>query len=208
MAEKLYKVNEVIELGYQAPNKETGLSGVVAEIYLPNKQKDSSFPDVQLVEVGTTGTYRGEFTPDEQGTWQVIMHKEDGDGQVTKSYSVGAHNVHSVGEAVTTVDGKIVAVDGKVDTVDGKVVTVSGKVDTVDSKITNLDGDVATLDGKVVTVDGKIVAVDGKVDTVDGKVVTVTGKVDTLQTKCNTIETKVDEIKTSVSSLDTPPMAF
>jgi outer membrane murein-binding lipoprotein Lpp len=201
MAEKLYKVNEAIELGYQAPNKETGLVGVVAEIYLPNKQKNTFHPDVALVEVEATGTYRGEFTPDEQGTWQIIMHKADGDSQVTKSYSVGAHNVHTVGEAVGTVDGKIVTVDGKVDTVDGKVVAATGKIDTVDSKV-------VTLDGKVVTVDGKVDGVDSKVTTVDGKVVTVTGKVDTLQTKCNTIETKIDAITTSVGSLDTPPMAF
>lgn len=232
MAEKLYKVLEAIELGYQAPNKETGLVGIVAEIYLPNKQKDSTFPDVELVEVGATGTYRGEFTPDAQGTWQVIMHKADGDSQVTKSFSVGAFNVHTVGEAVVAVDSAVGGVDTKVTAVDGKVDTVNtnmakdatvakeatvAKDSTVakEATLTMLDGEIDTANAAITTADGKVVAVDGKVDgvdskvtTVDGKVVTVTGKVDTLQTKCNTIETKIDAITTSVGSLDTPPMAF
>ena len=206
MAEQIYKLGQAIELGYQAPNKETGLIGIVAEIYLPNKQKNSFHPDVTLVEVAATGTYRGEFTPDEQGTWQVIMHKADGDSQVTKSYSVGAYNVHSVGEAVTTVDGKIVTVDGKVDTVN----TNMAKDSTVakEATLTMLDGEIDTANAAITSVDGKVDGVDSKVTTVDGKVVTVTGKVDTLQAKCNTIETKVDAITTSVGSLDTPPMAF
>jgi hypothetical protein len=196
MAEKLYKVNEVIELGYQAPNKETGLIGIVAEIYLPNKQKNSFHPDVTLVEVAATGTYRGEFTPDEQGTWQVIMHKADGDSQVTKSYSVGAYNVHSVGEAVDAVDTALGGVDTKVTAVNtdmAKDATVAkeatvAKDSTVAKEATVAKAaDLTNLDGKVVNLDGDVVAVD---------------------TKCISIETKIDAITTSVGSLDTPPMAF
>jgi uncharacterized protein YlzI (FlbEa/FlbD family) len=199
MAEKLYKVNEAIELGYQAPNKETGLLGIVAEIYLPNKQKNSNFPDVEMVEVGATGTYRCEFTPDVQGTWQVIMHKADGDSQVTKSYSVGAFNVHTVGEAVVAVDSAVGGVDTKVTAVDGKVDTVNtnmAKDATVakEATLTMLDGEIDTANAAITTVDGKVVTVDGKVVAVDNK--------------CISIETKIDGIVTSVGSLDTPPMAF
>jgi hypothetical protein len=165
MAEKLYKIDEEIVLGYQAPNKESGLSGVVAEIYLPGDPpvKDSNFPDVALVEVGSSGTYRGKFTPDAQGTWQVIMHKSDGDGQVTKSFSVGAHNVHSVGEAVATVDSTMakdatvakdstVAKDNTVAkaadlaVVGGKVDAVDLELDTVRSQLTDIDNKVGALD--------------------------------------------------------------
>jgi len=131
MADKNYKVNEVIDLGYQAPNKETGLT-VIAEIYLPNKSKDSTFPDVVLVEVGNSGTYRGEFTPDQVGTWQVLTYKEGGDGQVVRNYSVGEHNVHSVGEAIGSVNAAVADVDSDVAALDSKL-------DNIDSKVSALD---------------------------------------------------------------------
>jgi len=153
MSDKLFKIGESIEVGYQAPNKQSELTGVVAEIYLPNKAKDSNFPDVELVEVGSTGTYRGSFTPDQQGVWQVIMHKADGDGQVTKSYSVGGYNVHSVGEKIDVVDGKanelgtvVTEIDSKVDVVDDKVEVVEGKADTIITKLDGIEGSVGALD--------------------------------------------------------------
>jgi len=128
MAEKNYKVGEEIPLGYQAPNKQSGLSGLnapIVEIYLPDTgsgiYKDSSYPDVVLVEVGNSGTYRGAFTPDQQGEWQVVEHKADGDGQVTLKFSVGGHNVHSVGEKVNAVDGKMGGIQTKLDDIEGKV---------------------------------------------------------------------------------------
>jgi hypothetical protein len=152
MAEKVYKVNESVELGYQAPGRASG-KVVIAEIYLPNKAKDSNFPDITLVEVGNSGTYRGSFTPDAQGEWQAILHLDDGEGQVVKRFSVGGHNVHSVGEAVGGVHGaidavevKVDAVDDKVDAVDAKVVAVDAKVDAVDAKIDGLELQVDSLD--------------------------------------------------------------
>jgi len=105
--DKLYKKGEVIEFGYQAPNATSGLSDVTAEIYLPGKMKDSNFPDITMVEVGDTGTYRGEFTPNETGVWQVVMHLASGDGQVNKAYSVGNYNLHEVGAAVDAVQAAI-----------------------------------------------------------------------------------------------------
>ena len=157
MADKLYKVGEVIDLSYQAPNKQSGLTGVVAEIFLPNKQKDSNFPDVVLTEdMANTGTYVGDFTPDQQGTWRVLMHKSDGDGQVGKSFSIGGHNVHSVGEAVGTVDGKV-------DTVNSNVGGVKAKTDNlpddpasttgVNTAKTDILDAIDTLDDKVSALD-------------------------------------------------------
>ena len=126
MADQIYKVGEAIDLGYQAPGKQSSLT-IIAEIYLPNKAKDSSFPDVSLTEVGSSGTYRGEFTPDAEGTWQVVTSiSPSGDGQVVRNYSVGGHNVHSVGEAVANVDADIVVVDGKIDS----IATQVGNLDT------------------------------------------------------------------------------
>lgn len=132
MAEKNYKINETIDVIYQAPNKESGLSGVVAEILLPNGAPDSGFPDVALTERGNTGTYHGQFTPNAVGDWQLIIHKASGDGQVTKRYSVGNYNIHTIGEVVGTVDGKC-------DTIDGKADTTHSKIDAIDTKVSALD---------------------------------------------------------------------
>jgi len=149
---RVNKVGQPIPFGYQAPNKETGLT-IVAEIYLPGKVKDSNFPDQIMPEVGSSGTYQDTFTPDAQGTWQVIMHKDDGDSQVTKSFEVGGDDVHSVGEKVTGVDGKINTVDGKVDTVDGKITAVDGKVDAVDVQLDTVESKVDAIDTKVSSLD-------------------------------------------------------
>lgn len=135
MAEKQFKVDEAIEIVYQAPNKETGLTGVtaiIAEIYLPTDVKDSGFPDMELVEIGSSGVYNGTFTPDIQGEWKVVIHKSDGDGQVVKRYSVGAYNVNSVGAAIANVDSDVAAVDST-------VVLIKSKVDAIDTKVSSLD---------------------------------------------------------------------
>lgn len=185
MAEKIFKVNEAIEIVYQAPNKESGLSGgsaPVAEIYLPSNAKDSGFPDVVLEEIGAEGIYHGSFAPDSQGEWKAIIHKSDGDGQVVKRYSVGAHNVSSVGEAVGVTDGKVDTLDGKADDAATQAITDAGAAANAavatDALVTNLDGDVVALDTKV----------------------------DDVKTTADSIETKVDNLDTKVSSLDTPPM--
>ena len=135
MAEKQFKINEPIEIVYQAPNRESGLSGgtaVVAEIFLPNDTKDSTFPDLELVEIGTSGVYKGLFTPDQEGEWKVVIHKSNGDGQVVKRYSVGAHNVNSVGAAIENVDSDVAVVQTTAD-------SIETKVDDLDIKVSSLD---------------------------------------------------------------------
>ena len=139
MAEKLYEILEPIEIVYQAPNKETGLSGVVAEIYLPNGQKDSSFPDVSLTELDGKGVYVGTFTPDEQGEWKAICHKSNGDGQVVKRYSVGGYSVNSVGNAVADVGLGVDALETTLTGVDTQLDNVEGKVDDINTKVSALD---------------------------------------------------------------------
>lgn len=119
MAEKIYKVDEEIEIVYQAPNAESGLNNIVAEIYLPpDNVKDSNFPDETLTEIDNTGEYVGTFTPDIEGEWKVIIHKPGGEGQVVKRYSVGAHNVHSVGEKTNSISSKLDSLDTKVSSLD------------------------------------------------------------------------------------------
>lgn len=149
MADKLYKMSELIDLNYQAPNKQSGLGGVVAEIYNPSKANVGS---VALVEVTGTGTYCGAFTPNAVGTWQVIMHKSDGDGQVAKSFSVGAHNVHSVGEAVGAVNTSVGGVQTTVNGIDTNVDSIRGEFESgglvveIDTKLDSINNKVSALD--------------------------------------------------------------
>ena len=191
MADKLYKVGEAIDLNYQAPNKQTGQI-VIAEIFLPDKTKNLGvFPDVTLAEVGATGTYCSVFTPNAQGTWQVLMHKADGDGQVAKSFSVGAKNIQDI--YTDTAKESTVAKDDTVAKATG--------LTAVASQVTNLDGDVATLDGKVVTVDNKVEALEAVIGNVNSQTGSVGEGVDIIIDKVNAIDTKV-------GALDTPAMAF
>jgi len=138
MAERNFAINEPITVIYQAPNKESGLT-IEVEIFLPSGDKDSNFPDFTLTERGSTGTYVGTFTPDAAGDWQVLVHKDDGDGQVTKKYSVGSYNVETVGEKIS--DTKTV-----VDNVHTKVANLDTQMDTVETKVDNIDTKVSALD--------------------------------------------------------------
>lgn len=124
MAEKNVRVNEAQPIVYQAPNKETGAT-VIAEVYTPAGTKDvENFPDLTLAEVGTTGVYNGAFTPNAAGEWIVLVHKQNGDGQVVKRYSVGSHNLDSVGSGVSAVAAGLVAVDAKVDALGNAVASL------------------------------------------------------------------------------------
>jgi len=224
MAEKIYKINEAIDIGYQAPNKESGLT-VIAEIYLPNKEKDSNYPDVILDEVGNSGTYRGIFIPDQQGTWQLIIHKSDGDGQVANAYSVGGYNVHSVGEAITSLQSAITALGD---------VTTQADLDAAQTAITNAIAGLNDLDSTEVqaaaaaAITAAGLATATNVSDVQDALTTLINNLNDLDsaaiqsaaaaaitvadlatsTEVGNVQTVVDQINTKVSALDTPPMAF
>lgn len=121
MAEKNVKVGEVIEIVYQAPGRESGLTSIVAEIILPGNIKDSDYPDETLVETLDKGVYSATFTPDQQGEWKAIVHKPGNEGQVVKRYSVGAHNVHSVGEKANDIKSTVDGIDTQLDTMETKI---------------------------------------------------------------------------------------
>jgi len=145
MGRRDYKVNEPIKFLYQAPNKASGET-VIGEIYLPSGSKDSNFPDVTLTERGSTGTYIGEFTPDTLGDWQVIIHIDDGSGQVTKRYSVGDYDVTGVGVAVEDVDDKVDIIDSVVDGMDTQLGQMDTQLDTMEGKIDSIQGSVGSID--------------------------------------------------------------
>lgn len=138
MGKRDLRVNEEIKVLYQAPNKSSGET-VVGEVYLPNGSKDSSFPDFTLTERGSSGTYVGSFTPDATGEWQVIIHIDDGSGQVTKRYSVGTYDVTGVGVAVEDVDDKVDILDSVVDGMDTQMDIMDGKLDTIQGSVGSID---------------------------------------------------------------------
>ena len=145
MGQRDYRVNEPIQVLYQAPNKASGET-VIGEVYLPSGFKDSSFPDFTLTERGATGTYVGEFTPDTTGEWQVIVHLDDGSGQVTIRYSVGTYDVTGVGVAIEGVDAKVDIIDSVLDGVDTQVDQMDTQLDTMEGKIDSIQSSVGSID--------------------------------------------------------------
>lgn len=94
----IYKIGEVIEVTYQATKTESGLTDVIMEIYDETGAKDiPSFPDVVMVEIGSTGRYKGSFTPDVVGKWRVMIDSVVKKGKMVKDYDVVAHNIDSIG---------------------------------------------------------------------------------------------------------------
>ena len=233
MAEKLYKVNEAIEIGYQAPGAKSDLI-IKADIYNPSKELISL--GVPLQEVGSSGTYRGSFTPTIGGTWQVIMYTEvdsyTRDSQVTKSYSVGLYNLEDVGLAVNALQTALTAlgdvatdsdVDAAITAIEGAI-TALGDVAVqgdVDAAVTALEGYIAALDvatGTDVTntqtaITNAITAAQG---VIMGAITTtqgvITGAIATSQgvitTAISGVQTKCNIIETKIDALDTPAMAF
>lgn len=105
-----HKVDELIEVTYQAKGSVSGLVDVVMEIYDETKAKDIvGFPDVTLTEIGATGRYYGSFTPDTVGVWRVTVTSATVPGKTTNQYEVVAHNIESIGDVV---DGMAIVVGG------------------------------------------------------------------------------------------------
>lgn len=101
MAQGLYKIDEVIEVTYQASGGASGLSDVTMEIYDESGAKDIiNFPDVTMAEIASSGEYSGSFTPDAVGTWRVVISSATSPGKVPRQFDVIDHNIDSIGGAV------------------------------------------------------------------------------------------------------------
>lgn len=84
-----YVVNKPIRVEYQPAGGIAGLT-VGYEIFDETGEKDNSdFPDALLTEMVLVGSsmYRGQFTPDEVGTWTVHIADSAG-GTAIKQYIV------------------------------------------------------------------------------------------------------------------------
>ena len=105
MAQGEYKVGEVIEVTYQSTKVTSGLTDVTMEIFDETGAKDgTNFPDVVMAEIGTTGRYKGSFTPDAVGKWRIMIDSPTKKGQLVKDFDVVGHNIHSIGEAISNLE--------------------------------------------------------------------------------------------------------
>jgi hypothetical protein len=95
----MYKVNQAIEVTYQANGAQSGLTDAQMDVYDETHTLDAAKSGV-MTEIGTTGRYYKAFTPDAQGEWTVMMDSATTSGKVIKHYKVGAHDVDSVGQGV------------------------------------------------------------------------------------------------------------
>ena len=101
MAQGTYKIDEVIEVTYQASGGASGLSDIIMEIYDESGAKDiADFPDVTMAEISSSGEYGGSFTPDAVGTWRVVINSATSPGKVPRQFNVTDHNIDSIGGAV------------------------------------------------------------------------------------------------------------
>ena len=100
MAQGEYKVDQEIEVTYQALNSQTGIV-ITMEIYDEAHAKDAvNFPDVVMTEIEASGRYFGKFTPDAEGRWTIIISDENAAGKVVKQYAVVGHDIDSIGDTV------------------------------------------------------------------------------------------------------------
>jgi len=94
-------VGQPVDVTYKAKNHTTGLIDVVAEIYDETKIKDVvNFPDVTLVEIGSTGVYNGQFTPDAKGVWTIMADSVSKSAPAELTVVVYDYDIDSVGDSV------------------------------------------------------------------------------------------------------------
>lgn len=73
-------------------------------------------PAVNLIQVGATRLFKGEFTPDAVGVWSIHGSDDNGGDQV-KDFPIGSVGVQTMAAAIVTIDGKVDTLDGKVDNI-------------------------------------------------------------------------------------------
>lgn len=172
------KVNVAIEVTYQASGSTTGLSDVQMDVYDEGHAIDAPKGGA-MTEIGSTGRYYKAFTPDAEGEWTVMIDSATAPGKIVKKFTVVAHDVNSVGDAVAGLND-----------------ISSGDVDTA---LSSYDAATGT---EVAVVDGKIDALnDIAASDVTGGT-TVSSAESNIRGGGETLET----IKTAVNALSSAPM--
>jgi len=81
-----YKINQPIEIRFQAVGRQTGITDLKL---IPSNPNGIEQPEIALVELGG-GLYRATFTPNQTGYWWVIIKSiEYPENYNSKSYFVG-----------------------------------------------------------------------------------------------------------------------
>lgn len=140
----IYKVNESIDVTYQAAKETTGLTDVTMQIYDETRSLDGvNFPDVTMTEISSTGRYYGSFTPDAEGVWTVMIDSVTKKGPVVKTFFVVAHNIDSIGDAIAALNNLSAAdVNTEVDTALADYdAPTKAELDTTESNIRGTDND-------------------------------------------------------------------
>lgn len=116
MASGIYKNGVAIIATYQAVASATGKT-ITMNVYDEAHALDAGQSGA-MAEIGATGRYWKSFTPDAEGEWIITMvNTTDGGGETVKSYAVAGHDLDSVGDLVTTLDGKADTIDTVVDAI-------------------------------------------------------------------------------------------
>ena len=147
MSQKNFKVGEAIEIIYQAVNVQSGAT-VNMEVFDQTHTIVAGGP-TQLTEIGATGRYYGSFIPSVSGDWSIQIQESDGTGKVTKSFSVGAHNIESLGAAIVATDAKVDVLDSAVAATEAKVDAVGLSTDSIVTKVDEANVAIAEVNGKV-----------------------------------------------------------
>ena len=139
MAEKNFKIDESIEVQYQAGNGESGLT-INMKVVKPDKTFVAGDP-VVLTEVGNSGRYWSSFVPDSEGEWSVQVEQANGTGKVTKAFSVGIYHVEDLGASLDLVKGQLNDQDTNLGVVHTKVDSI--KINT--EKLPGIEFDIAAI---------------------------------------------------------------
>ena len=102
MSTPSYKVGVAITVIYQADKASTGET-VAMDVYDEAQVLDVGQSVVAMPEIGATGRYIDEFTPDAEGAWVVLLSDGSNKGEVVSHYAVVGHDLDSIGDVVDTI---------------------------------------------------------------------------------------------------------
>ena len=178
--ERNYKVNESIQVMYQAAGAATSLTPLM-EIYDETGVKDIvNFPDVNMTEIGSSGRYTGSFTPDQEGEWSVQISDVNG-GKVVKQFSVGKDNVSGISSKVSDLVDDVDTVSSDLQVVAGDIGSVSSDLTLVAGDVTSVSSDLQDVAGNIDNVQSDLQIVASDMNSVSSDLQVVAGKVDALE---------------------------
>jgi len=108
MSDKRYKVDEPIRVLYQGKGVNSGLT-VNMKVFDETDTEDVG-QTAAMTEIGSSGRYTAEFTPDAEGNWSVQVSDSAG-GEAMLNYSVGTYNIQTIGATLASVDAKVDALE-------------------------------------------------------------------------------------------------